>query len=295
MINKILWASDGSRDSNEALKCAELLAIKFKASIIGLSVMDTYYNVVESLSLDERDKFCDWVEETLKSNEGKRLNSIADDFITKKIGFQIKIETGIPQREILRIPRCEKADLIVLGKDRTIDRFILGGTAVKVIRQSPIPVLISGEIGRCMNLKRILVPIDISYGSLTPLKYALGLSKKFDATVYLLNIVEAGRFDFLPEVVERITESSLGKIEEDIREANLDGKMETYVGVARNAWVGIVKFADQMNIDLIVMMTFGGNKFRQEFIGSIAEKVIQEARCPVIAMRPHLISASLGY
>ncbi|HSE83409.1 MAG TPA: universal stress protein [Thermodesulfobacteriota bacterium] len=295
MINKILWASDGSKNSNEALKCVELLAAKFKASVIGLNVIDTYYNVVEILSSDEKDKFSDWIDETLKSNEGKKLKVIADNFTAKKIGFQIKIETGIPHREILRIARGEKVDLVALGKDRTIDRFILGGTAIKVIRQSPIPVLIPGEIGKCMDIKRILVPIDISHGSLTPLKYALGLSKRFDAVVYLLNIVEVGRFDFLPEVVERITESSLGKIEEDIREAKLEGKMETYVRVAKNAWVGIVKFADQKNIDLIVMTTFGGTKFREEFIGSIAEKVIQEAHCPVIVMRPHLISASLGY
>ncbi len=295
MINKILWASDGSKNSDNALKCVELLAMKFKADIIGLSVIDTYYNVVESLSSDEKDKFSDWVEETLKSNEGKRLKSITDNFIARKIGFQIKIETGIPHREIIRIARGEKVDLVALGKDRTIDRFILGGTAVKVIRQSPIPVLIGGEIGRCMDIKRILVPIDISHRSLTPLKYALGLSKKFDAIVYLLNIVEVGRYGLLPEVVERITESSLLKIEEDIREAKLDGKMETYVRVARNAWVGIVKFADQKNIDLIVMMTFGGTKFREEFIGSIAERVIQEVSCPVIAMRPHSISTSLGY
>lgn len=294
MINKILWASDGSKNSNEALKCVELLAMKLKSRVIGLSVIDTYYHIVESLSSDEKDRFINWVEETLKSNERKRLMSIADDLSTKGIGFQIKIETGIPHREILRIARGEKVDLVALGKDRADERFILGGTALKVIRQCPIPVLVAGEYERGMDIKKILVPIDISHGLLTPLKYALGLSKKFDAIIYLLNIIEIGKYDFLPEVVERITESSLGKIEEDIREAKLDGNMETYVRVAKNAWMGIVKFADEKNIDLIVMMTFGGTKFREDFIGSVAERVIQEARCPVIVMRPYLISASLG-
>lgn len=38
--------------------------------------------------------------------------------------------------------------------------------------------------------------------------------------------------------------------------------------------------------DLIVIMTYGSGRFKKEFIGSVAEKVIQEAHCPVITMTP---------
>jgi nucleotide-binding universal stress UspA family protein len=56
--------------------------------------------------------------------------------------------------------------------------------------------------------------------------------------------------------------------------------------VAKNAWRGMIKFVDERNIDLIVMMTYGGGRIKEDFLGSIAEKVIQEAPCPVITMRP---------
>lgn len=56
MINKILWASDGSKDSIQTLSYAELLAKRFKAEMLGLFVIPDYYNVAEKFPLDEKNK-----------------------------------------------------------------------------------------------------------------------------------------------------------------------------------------------------------------------------------------------
>ena len=70
-------------------------------------------------------------------------------------------------------------------------------------------------------------------------------------------------------------------------EAKLEDRVETAVESARNAWIGIVDYAKRKNIDLITMNTYGGYKFRREdFIGSVAERVVQEAPCPVITVKP---------
>jgi nucleotide-binding universal stress UspA family protein len=285
MIDKILWASDGSKDSIEALDYAELLARKFKAEIIGLQVILDYYGISENLSADEKIKFTKWVEET-ELKDRKALENIAKDLKEKGIRFRIEVQKGIPHREILRVADKEKVDLIALGKGRAIEKVLLGGTAIKVLRRSSLPVLTAREGRKGLDIKRLLVPTDMSHGLSKDFKYAVRLSKEFGAIIHLLNIIEVGEFDFPLEIVEQLKGFSLREIEENIGKVKMEERLETHIGVAKNAWRGIVKFAGEKNIDLIVMMTYGGRKHKGDFIGSVAEKVIQESPCPVITMSP---------
>lgn len=285
MIDKILWASDGSKDSIQTLSYAELLAKRFKAEISGLFVIPDYYDVAEKFPLDEKNKFIEWIEET-KSKERETLEDIARDFKGKGINLKIEIESGIPFREILRVADRDKVDLIAMGKGRPVGKSILGGTALKVLRRSPLPVLTTREGRKNLDIKRILVPTDTSPRVSKSLKYALELSKEFCATIYLLNIVEVGGYDFPIEIIEQMKGFSFREIEENVGKIKVRENIETCVEVAKNAWRGIVKFVDEREIDLIVMMTYGGGRFKEDFIGSIAEKVIQEATCPVITMKP---------
>jgi len=285
MIDKILWASDGSKDSIEALDYAELLARKFKAEIIGLQVILDYYGISENLSADEKIKFTKWVEET-ELKDRKALENIAKDLKEKGIRFRIEVQKGIPHREILRVADKEKVDLIALGKGRAIEKVLLGGTAIKVLRRSSLPVLTAREGRKGLDIKRLLVPTDISHGLSKDFKYAVRLSKEFGAIIHLLNIIEVGEFDFPLEIVEQLKGFSLREIEENIGKVKMEERLETHIEVAKNAWRGIVKFAGETNIDLIVMMTYGGRKHKGDFIGSVAEKVIQESPCPVITMSP---------
>jgi nucleotide-binding universal stress UspA family protein len=285
MIDKILWASDGSKDSIQTLSYAELLAKRFKAEMLGLFVIPDYYNVAEKFPSDEKNKFIKWVEET-KSKESKKLEDIARDFKEKGINLKTEITSGIPFREILRVADEDKVDLIALGKGRPVRESILGGTALKVLRRSSLPVLTAREGRKSLDIKRILVPTDTSPRTSRSLKYAVELSKEFSATIYLLNIVEVGGYDLPIEIVERMRGFSLREIHENVGKIGIGENIETFVEVAKNAWKGIVKFVDERDIDLIVMMTYGGGRFKDDFIGSIAEKVIQEAPCPVITMKP---------
>jgi len=285
MIDRILWTSDGSKDSSEALKYVELLAKKFKARVFGLYVIPDYYELAERLPSDGKNKFTKWVEET-KSKERKSLSDVAKHFKEKGTGFDVEIAVGIPYKEILRVAHREKVDLIAMGKGRPVEKSILGGTALKVLRQSSFPVLAARGDGKSLNIKRVLVPTDLSHGLPKDFKYAVELSKEFGASVYLLNVVEVGEYGFPLEIVEQMKGFSLREIEENIGKVNVKENFQACVEVAKNAWKGIVKFAEDKNIDLIVMMTYGGGKFKENFIGSVAEKVIQESSCPVIAMKP---------
>ncbi len=285
MIHKILWASDGSKDSIQALKHAELMAKKLKAQILSLLVIPDYYDVAENFPPDEKQRFAKWIEETT-TKERKVLEDIGKDFKEKGINFKIEITSGIPYRQILKVADREKVDLIALGKGRAVERSILGGTALKVLRSSRLPVLTARGDGKSLEIKRILVPTDLSHVLSKDLNYAVELSTVFGATIYLLNIVEVGEHAFPPEIVEQMRGFAYREIVESMGKVKIKENIEASVEVAKNAWRGIVGFANEGDIDLIVMMSYGGGKLKEDFIGSVAEKVIQESASPVITMTP---------
>ncbi|OGE20479.1 MAG: hypothetical protein A2V51_01970 [Candidatus Dadabacteria bacterium RBG_19FT_COMBO_40_33] len=261
------------------------MAKKLKAQILSLLVIPDYYDVAEKFPPDEKQRFAKWIEETT-TKERKVLEDIGKDFKEKGINFKIEITSGIPYRQILKVADREKVDLIALGKGRAFERSILGGTALKVLRSSTLPVLTARGDGKSLEIKRILVPTDLSHVLSKDLNYAVELSEVFGATIYLLNIVEVGEHAFPPEIVEQMRGFAYREIVESMGKVKIKENIEASVEVAKNAWRGIVGFANEGDIDLIVMMSYGGGKLKEDFIGSVAEKVIQESASPVITMTP---------
>lgn len=286
MIEKILWATDGSEDSLEALKYVELFARRLNAGVVGLCVIPDYPEVVEGFSSEEKERFEDWTK-GVRETEEKRLKDIEGEMRARGISFKIIVSTGIPHKEILEVSDREKVGLIALGRGK-VKAGPLGSTSLKVIRGSKCPVLTVGKAKDKLDIRKILVPMDLSHHKHRNLEFALWLSEKFKAVVYVLNVVEIGEYRFPPEITEGMKLYSHKGILENLGRAKLSGEadIKTHVEVARNAYTGIVDFSATEDIDLIVITTYGGRKFKSDFIGSVTERVVQEAHCPVITLNP---------
>ncbi|GBD39860.1 hypothetical protein HRbin37_02146 [bacterium HR37] len=287
MIQKILWATDGSEDSLEALRYVELFARRLNAGVVGLCVIPDYPEVVEGFSSEEKKRFEDWIKGVREAEE-KRLKDIEGEMRAKGISFKIIVSTGIPDKEILEVSDREKVGLIALGRGRAKAGQTLGSTSLKVIRGSKCPVLTVGKAKDKLDIRKILVPMDLSHHKHKNLEFALWLSKKFKAVVYVLNVVEVGECRFPPEITEGMKLYSQKSILENLGRAKLSGEadIKAHVEVARNAYTGIVNFSAAEDIDLIVITTYGGRKFKNDFIGSVTERVVQESPCPVITLNP---------
>ncbi len=288
MIKKIVWASDGSKDSVDALAYAENIARPLDSEIIGLYVIPDYFEVkaLDEFPSPELDLLADWIKEK-ESKGSDRLNNIAEELRSKGLRFRTRITQGVPYLKIIETGDEENADLIVLGKGRAEERNILGATALKILRRSRMPVLIVRRDSTQKGIKRILVPTDLYNILSSDLKLALGLSRDLHAEIYSLNIVATGEGKYPPKLVELMRGDAYNKLTEQVEEAKLEDRVETAVETARNAWIGIINYAREKKIDLIIMNTYGGYKFRREdFIGSVAERVVQESPCPVITVKP---------
>ena len=288
MIDKILWACDNSEDAGYALHYAEFFARSLNAEIVGLYVIPEYYEVpvLEDFPSEELDLLAEWIKET-ESKESDRLSGISDQLTERGISFSTRITQGAPHKEIINTAQEVNADLIVLGKGRADSKAILGATALKVMRRSTVPVLIAKKDREEVDIKHILVPTDLYNIQSGDLRFALDFSELRGAEILSLSIVEEGNKKYPPEVVERLRGNAYNKLTHNINESGMRDKVKTYVKTAKNALIGILDFIKEKDIDLVVMNTYGGGEFRRdEFIGSVAERVVQEASCGVITVKP---------
>lgn len=288
MIKKIVWASDGSKDSLHALSHAESLARMFGAGIVGLYVIPEYFEVstIDEFESERLDLLASWIREK-ESKGSNRLSSIAAEMRGKGLDFTTRIKQGVPYHRIIETAEEEKADLIVIGKGRAHEKNVLGGTALKVLRRSKTPVYIAKGEEPPKKIKRILVPTDLYRMLSRDLEATLGIARQIDADIYSLNIVVTGEGKYPPKLIELARGDAYNKLTEQVEDAKLEDRVETVVETARNAWTGIVDFAKHKDIDLIVMTTYGDYKMRKDdFLGNTTERVVQEAHCPVITVRP---------
>ena len=272
----------------DALTYAETIAVPLDSEIIGLYVIPDYFEVraLDEFPTQELDMLADWIKE--KETRGSdRFNHIAEELTKKGLRFRTRITQGVPYLKIIEVGEEENADLIALARGRAEERSLLGATALKVLRRSRIPVLIVRRDTPPKPVKRILVPTDLYNIMSRDLQIALTLARDLNAEIYSLHIVATGEGKYPPKLIELMRGDAYNKLTEQVEEAKLEDRVETAVETSRNAWIGIINYAKEKNIDLIIMNTYGGYKFRREdFIGSVAERVAQESPCPVVTVKP---------
>ncbi len=147
-----------------------------------------------------------------------------------------------------------------------------------------------------IDLKRILVPTDFSEHSRHALKYGIALAEKFSAEIHLLHVLQdltvyqPDAMTIGPPVVPPLEELSAAArvgLDRLVREQHLEqDKVRTDVREGTPV-EEIVDYAHENKIDLIVIATHGRGWFAHLLLGSVAEKVVRKAPCPVMAVHLH--------
>lgn len=143
-----------------------------------------------------------------------------------------------------------------------------------------------------IELKKILVPTDFSEGSQVAVKYACEFAKAFGAQIHLLHVLE----DPLPypspesfvipvqfyEDLEKSAQERLGQVLSAEDQKRFQVQLVTERG---SPFVQIITYSKSNDIDLIVMGTHGRGAIAHMLLGSVAEKVVRKAPCPVLTVR----------
>jgi len=135
-------------------------------------------------------------------------------------------------------------------------------------------------------IKRVLVPTDFSETSDAALKYGIGLARAFGAQLYLLHVPgEAGvnfEADFPMVQFEAAVRERVDMLVSPRDLITLRPEYALRIGVPADQ---IVHYADDRDIDLIVMGTHGRSGVAHMVMGSVAETVVRTAPCPVLTIR----------
>ena len=139
-------------------------------------------------------------------------------------------------------------------------------------------------------ISKILVAVDGSDESMYAADLATSLSKEHNAELYALHVIHADIDLFGPhETSEFITsmknegEKYLNKVKPKANQKNI--QIKTEIISSMNISGGILDYAEENNIDLIVIGTRGRSGFKKLLLGSVASHVITYAHCPVLVVK----------
>jgi nucleotide-binding universal stress UspA family protein len=142
-----------------------------------------------------------------------------------------------------------------------------------------------------IELKTILVPTDFSECSDAAVKYGAALAKAFGATLHLLNVVQDpytlpwGADGFAAPIGDMLADweaQAKSRLAESVPAMATNAVVTTRVG---SPYAEIVRYAGQNHIDLIVLGTHGRGAIGHLLLGSVAERVVRTAPCPVLTVR----------
>ena len=145
-----------------------------------------------------------------------------------------------------------------------------------------------------ITLKTVLVPVDFSDTSDVALRYGREMTQAFGATLHVLHVVQEPYSQ--PWAVEAYG-FSLAALQEDwIKDAKIRldqaiaAEDRTKLGSKTTIVLGhpvteILRYADDEKVDLIVMGTHGRGPLGHMIMGSVAERVVRRAPCPVLTVR----------
>lgn len=284
-IKKILWATDFSPESANALTYAEYFARKFDARIIAVHVLPE----LDPGLFESRPAMLEDIYEQAGIKLGqarKRLETLAS---RKSLRFQkVIIDPGSPAKMIVEAAEKEKADLIVMGKTGLsgLEKVFLGSVANGVLRHSPAPVLVVGKKRTRPAIRKILVPTDFSPHEEIERDFAWALASAFKADLTIVNVLVLHDYRVQAEYSESLLREVLDRLKARKAREKKEFSVTEDVVAAANAAAGIVNYAELNKYDLITMSSMAHSKLSRLFLGSNTERVISISDVPVFALPP---------
>ena len=271
---KILIPTDGSDNTSGAIGYAIDLARQTGAEVTALSVKDiTNYATIPG----EPD-----VESPLYQVCEAAVRGVVEAAAAQGVRAEGMVVSGIPKRDIVEVSK--EHDLVVMGTvGRTgVPHLLLGSVADQVIRRATCPVIVVRAGGTsAFRCERMLMATDGSDSSSSAIAHGLRLAKAFQASVTALSVSDpSGRTVEPSDNGTRMADTAVNNVVEEGRKLGVMVEPLVVTGSSADVIVDM-----SMRHDILVMGTHGRSGLAHFRLGSVAEKVIRNARCPVMIVK----------
>jgi nucleotide-binding universal stress UspA family protein/uncharacterized membrane protein YfcA len=267
-LERIMLVSDGSEYSQTAVSEAINLAQRCKAQLFAFSVLATpdYENPLgQNLHKQEKQAV---VDNLLKVREQ-----------AEKVDVSCEILLGHgddPYTEIIDQAEVSNMDVIVMGRREKSDlvRAMLGSTVEKVIGHTHSDVLVVPQDTQIQG-KGILLPVDGSRYSQAAAVTAINLVKQCKVPITIVAVA-------IDERLKDDAQAHASMVHEQMTAEGLTASIDIRVGMPE---AQILASTKEHQADLIVMGSHGRSGLERLLVGSVSERVIGGAECPVLVVK----------
>jgi nucleotide-binding universal stress UspA family protein len=281
---KILLATDGSKDAwlatNTAIGLAMVTGSELQVVNVGVAVPALLK------PLDIKPARVEQEARRLLDEEVKNIENVGGTVARSHLMM------GDAAQEIVNLAEEQKVGLIAIGSRGRgrIERALIGSVSDSVVRHAHCPVLVVRWKPLIFPV-RILVATDGSEEATLAAKTAAELAQRSYSELHIMSVADAysshydvqqtGLGDDFPQRAQDVLDNQVKKIEQSGRE--VAGK---HVRVSqRHPSDEIVRVAEEIGADLVVMGSRGLGGIKRALIGSVSDSVVRHAHCPVLVVR----------
>lgn len=287
---RVLLATDGSKDARAAAEYLKDFPLPGSATIRIVTVVTLPPSALDVPPVAA-------FNESLLA-EGRRVVEEARTLLGPRAAVEARPVQGNPKEEIVRAAEEWPADLVVVGGRGLggVRGFLLGSVSQTVARHVHCPVLVVR--GRARPLASVLIATDGSDGANEAIRFLLSLPLVRSTKVRLLSAVEPTPYPAsAPKMIRAQLKGMIAQLERERRaqvEKILDRAARELKAkvthLTRSMPTGhpareIVAAAASFDADLVVVGARGLGGMKRLLLGSVSERVLHHARCPVLIVK----------
>jgi nucleotide-binding universal stress UspA family protein len=282
---KIIIPVDFSEFSQYPIETAVHFAELKKGEVVLLHVLDIP-------SLPTR-IFSSKDEDDMREKADKLLNQLIARYDGSGVEFSKMIKTGKPHKAIVEAAAEISAWYIMMSTHGAsgMQEYLVGSNASRVIRASKCPVISFRNAHAREGFTNILLPLDLTKETREKVAFAWEFAEYFNAKVNIMSVLQTTD----PEIRNRL-QQQLDKVSEFFTHKNIKHEAKLLISESPISDV-VVSYGQEINADLIAIMTQQELKIKEQFMGSTAEHIVNHSEIPVISIRPtrEYVKPKLGW
>lgn len=275
----IVVGLDGSPASRGAFEQAMVLTASLRGRLVAVAVTPGLCGMEGLGHADERRELARPFEQALAE--------AADAAAAAKLPLKKILESGESYERLVDAAEAEEASLLVIGDSRRayMERVLLGRSVAKIIGYSPCDVLVVPE-GAKLDFSRVVTAVDGSRQSLAAAGRAIGLCAAYGGNLDVLSVVDVPvERNLIYGIYEDIKRRALVAINAVVKAAQLRDVQALATVLEGPPFRAIAGFAAEVGAGCLVLGSYGRSGLRRLMLGSVAERVLALASCPVLIVK----------
>ncbi len=276
---KILVPIGFTNQSIIALQQAVIFAKATQSDIVILTVLELPSTLGLLFSNFESQQ------EEMKSKAEVKLHALKEQYC-QGVNVECAVAVGKVYEKIVEVAEQFEVNLIILGTDGTaknIKKKFIGSNAYKVVRSASMPVVtIKGKEIR-KQCRVIALPLDLHKETREKVSYAIEFARLLNSSIHVFSVSLENNDD----VVKNKLKQTLSQVNTFITSKGIPTSM-AFVEIDGSDGFSnsIINYSKDIEADLMMIMTKEESNLELNFLGSNAQKIINNSDIPVMSIRP---------